>query len=156
MQVEIREYRPEDFDACLVIFNSNVPRFFTDAERNAFTDFLHALPGPYLVLYNDAGTIIGCGGYAVDESANRCDLCWGMVHQSFHGRGFGKTLILERLSRARTDARIRTIALNTSQHTQGFYERLGFRTIEVIRDGYSPGLDRCEMRLTVESGEAGL
>jgi hypothetical protein len=31
------------------------------------------------------------------------------------------------------------------QHTVGFYERLGFRTVRIDPEGYGPGLDRCEM-----------
>ncbi len=57
-----------------------------------------------------------------------------------------------RIERALQDPAVSLIALNTSQHTAGFYESLGFHKIEVIRDGYGPGLDRCEMRLGRGSG----
>lgn len=39
------------------------------------------------------------------------------------------------------------VALDTSQHTRPFYERLGFRTVRVTPDAYAPGLHRYDMRL---------
>jgi hypothetical protein len=31
------------------------------------------------------------------------------------------------------------------QHTVGFYEHLGLRTVRIDSEGYGPALDRCEM-----------
>lgn len=146
-QVVFRDYTPEDLPSCLTVFDSNVPAFFVEDERAEFTTFLHSLPGPYLVMISDAGQILGCGGYALVQAEARADLCWGMVHQELHGTGLGRRLTTARLERAIADPGVRTVALNTSQLTCGFYERLGFVTTEIIPDGYAPGLDRCEMRL---------
>ncbi len=41
----IEPYTPNDHAACLRIFDSNTPRFFTREERSAFAAFLDALPG---------------------------------------------------------------------------------------------------------------
>ena len=45
---------------------------------------------------------------------------------------------------------LRAVSIDTSQHTVPFYERMGFRTTSVMRDGYAPGLDRCEMILELD------
>jgi hypothetical protein len=42
------------------------------------------------------------------------------------------------------------VALETSQHTFGFFEREGFVTEQITRDWYAPGLDRYEMILTLD------
>ena len=146
--VDIRPYSASDLDACLAVFDSNMPLYFIRAERDGFRDFLENLPGPYLVLTDPGGAIVGCGGHAIaDDEPGRADLCWGMVRQEKHRRGYGRTLTHARIDAAKRDPSVRVIALECSQHTTGFYERFGFRVTSVERDGFGPGLDRCLMRL---------
>lgn len=146
----VREYVPDDLPAVLEIFDSNVPAYFTPEERAALEGFLDDLPGPYYVVESE-GSIAACGGYAVVAGESRADLCWGMVRAEFHGLGLGRLLTEYRINVARHDPRVTHVILNTSQHTQGFYEKLGFTTESVTKDGFAPGLDRYDMRLaTVE------
>lgn len=147
--VIVRDYGPADLQACLAVFDSNVPRYFTPAERAGYAAFLRALPGPYLVLEDD-GDVVGCGGHALNVGSDVADLCWGMVRQSLHRRGLGRLLTDVRIRRAVTDPRVTAIRLDTSQHTVRFYELSGFRVIRVDEDGYAPGLHRCEMRVDVD------
>jgi ribosomal protein S18 acetylase RimI-like enzyme len=74
-----------------------------------------------------------------------------MVRRELHGQGLGRALVEIRIERIRADPNVETVLLNTCQHTVGFYERLGFRTLDVTIDGYAPGLDRCEMSLSLPS-----
>lgn len=145
--LRVRPYRTSDLDACLRVFESNVPRFFREHERDEYQRFLGAPPGPYVVLETEQGEIVAAGGYAIVGEEERADLCWGMVRADLHGRGIGRMLTETRIRAAVADPRVRRVAINTSQHTRGFYERLGFRLLELVPDGYAPGLDRCEMRL---------
>jgi ribosomal protein S18 acetylase RimI-like enzyme len=148
-EVKLRAYTKADRQSCLAVFDSNVPMFFTAPEKVEFERFLDSLPGPYFVV-EGSGRVSGCGGYAIVGSEGRADLCWGMVLRSRQGIGLGRLLLEGRLQAATADPVVRVVTLNTSQHTTGFYERLGFRISKIIPDGYSPGLDRCEMRLEVE------
>lgn len=143
--IRLRHYRREDLQGCLAVFDTNVPLFFRQHERDEYQSFMQALPGPYFVLENKKGEVVGCGGYAVVAEDERADLCWGMIRADVQRGGLGRLLTEARLRHAAADPRIKAVAINTSQHTVGFYERLGFRTVEVIADGYAPGLDRCEM-----------
>lgn len=146
-RVVARPYLPGDLGACLGVFDSNVPRFFTPEERKEFVSFLRALPGPYFVLRMEDREIVACGGHALRPEAGVGDLCWGMVRRDLQGRGLGAALLRLRIGALRADPGVRRIELNTSQHTVGFYEGLGFLVVDVEADGYAPGLDRCEMRL---------
>ena len=58
-----------------------------------------------------------------------------------------------RIARVRRDPLVRRIALSTSQLTVGFFERLGFQTTEIVKDGYGPELDRHDMVLETERAE---
>lgn len=149
-EIRIREYTDEDLQACLAVFDSNVPTHFREEERAGFEGYLRELPGPCFVAVDARGDVVACGGHALrDDPPGVADLCWGMVRRDLHGRGIGRRLTLRRLDAARRDPHVAEVALNTSQLTTGFYERFGFRTVDVEPDGYAPGLDRCEMRLSV-------
>ena len=147
--VRVRLYDAADLDACLRIFDSNVPASFTPLERAAFETFLRDLPGPYFVLEDRDGALIGCGGYAVTPHSRTADLCWGMIARHRQGTGLGRRLTEERLARIVNDPLIEEVALRTSQHTRAFYERRGFITERIVADGIAPGLDECHMRLRI-------
>jgi GNAT superfamily N-acetyltransferase len=147
--MRVRDYTPADRERCLAVFRGNVPKFFLPVEEPEFAAFLDALPGPYLVVEDEAGAVVGCGGYAVTSGTTTADFCWGMVARPLHGTGLGRLLGRERLARIRADPAVREVALHTSQHTVGFYQTLGFAAERVIPDGYAPGLHRCDMRLSL-------
>lgn len=147
-EVRSRDYTAVDRDACLNVFDTNVPNFFAPEERAMFTAFLDGpvLKRPYLVL--DTGKdIIACGGLKVLETKGSAFLSWGMVARPCHGRGVGRMLTQARLNLARQTAGITTVTLNTSQHTKGFYEKFGFVPVKVTPNGYGPDLDRWDMLL---------
>jgi len=149
-EVFSRPYRSEDFAACLAVFETNLPKFFTADERNMFQEFLNGpvRERPYLVL-EYKGEVIGCGGMAFGADRKSAFLSWGMVSRPFHGKGVGKVLTEARLELARAAPEIERVTLNTSQHTQGFYAKYGFQAKTVTPDGYGPGLDRWDMVLNL-------
>lgn len=148
---DVRDYRAGDRGACLAVFDSNVPRFFSRGERPQFASFLDRLPGPYLVLARAAGEIVACGGAALEAGGRTASLCWGMVRADLHGTGLGRLLLEKRIERVRTISCVELLRLDTSQHTRGFYERFGFVTREIVENGYDACLDRCEMTLDLRA-----
>lgn len=146
--ITFHEYHSVDFDACLAIFQSNCPDFFASSELADFEAFLLDLPGPYLML-KQGKHVIGCGGFAFNQSDKSADLCWGMIHKDFHKQGLGELLLTERLNRIRLNPDIKFIHLNTCQLTDSFFERSGFTTRHITRNGFAPGLHRYDMILTL-------
>lgn len=144
----VRPYVPDDLPACLAIFDSNLPTFFSAAEREEFRLFLQdagAENSLYLVLAQ-GNVVLACGGLSIlpDGLAH---LSWGMVDRAHHGQGLGTRLTLARLALARATPGLTQIALATSQHTRRFYEGMGFTALKVTPDGFGPNLDRCDMIL---------
>lgn len=142
-----RAYTPADRQACLTLFDSNTPRFFDPSERAGFEGFLNEMRWPYQVIARD-GRIVACGGHAVEPNGRTVSLCWGMVEQGLHGQGLGRLLTEARLAAARAEAGVTEVRLDTGALTTGFYERFGFVIEQVVKDGYAPGSDRYDMRLT--------
>lgn len=145
----IRAYRAWDRDACLALFDGNSAPYFAPSERADFAHFLDhdAAKWAFQVVERD-GRLVGCGGMAIGGNGRIAHFCWGMVDRTRHRQGIGTTLVRVRLHRA-VQAGVREVRLDTSQHSRAFYERLGFRAESVTADGYGPGLDRCDMVLTL-------
>ena len=152
----VRSYCLNDRDACLRIFDSNVPMgYFLAHERPAYESFLDHLPGPYLVVEHE-NEIVACGGFAPNPSeAGAVNLCWGMVTRNRHKTGLGRFLLNERLRRVRAESSAVVVVVNTSQHSCGFFAKIGFATRRVVRDGFCPGIDLHEMRLPMTSSRTG-
>ena len=142
---QIREYRSEDKAACMAIFESNLPQYFVEEEREQFEDWLDKEDREVYYVLLDDDELVACGGIYEDPELNIVGLAWGMVLNSLHRKGYGKILTLHRVKEM--DARFSHLDqhLGTSQHTAPFYEKMGFRTTEVIQDGFGPGLHHFKM-----------
>lgn len=149
MKKSYRDFHSVDFDACLALFDSNVPTYFSELERQDFIDFLLDLPGPYLVVESSDNEIVACGGFAFVQESHSADLCWGMVKQAHHKQGLGLALLNARLNRIKQHPATTHVNLNTCQKTQEFYQRVGFVTHNTIQDGFAPGLHRYDMTLSL-------
>lgn len=143
----IRRYEQEDLDAVVAVFRSNIPKYFGPSEEPGLREFLRDYPEDYYVLELD-GEIVGSGGIALNED-DTVSLCWGMVRKDRLGTGLGKKLTEFRIEASRERFGDRAMVTSTSQHTEGFYEKFGFRTVEHTPNGFGPGLDICKMRLDV-------
>jgi ribosomal protein S18 acetylase RimI-like enzyme len=150
--VTFRSYQNTDKKKCLELFRSNVPKFFAVSEEAEFDDYLEH-PNFYFVLEQDR-SLLGCGGYAISDKQGY--LTWGIVDRSHHGTGLGKRLLLERLNLMCQEQNITSILLETSQHTFGFFEKLGFITQKITEDGYGAGLHRYDMNLELSEKVKGL
>ncbi|WP_161882888.1 GNAT family N-acetyltransferase [Deinococcus alpinitundrae] len=147
----LRSYTPTDRSACLELFSSNVPGFFTEHERTDFATFLDRVEGvedgaePYFVLERE-GEVVACGGVGHETFPTLAYLSWGMVRGDLHGTGLGSDLTRSRLDWLRRHWPAAShVKIDTSQSTEGFYARYGFEVMEREQDGFGPGLDRVRM-----------
>jgi ribosomal-protein-alanine N-acetyltransferase len=141
----LRPYELVDLPAVIDIFRSNIPKYFGPDEEQGLRDFLSQFAHDYFVMEIE-GEVIGAGGIAINDDQT-VSLCWGMIHSDFLGKGLGHQLTEFRIQRAREKHGSLPLVISTSQHTQGFYEKFGFRLIEHKPDGFGPGIDICTMRL---------
>jgi ribosomal protein S18 acetylase RimI-like enzyme len=150
--VVVRTFTRSDFDTCLRVFESNLPKYFAESERAEFVDFLGAHDGEYLVVELN-GAVRACGGSHVKDGIGR--LCWGMVEQSHHRAALGSALLVHRLNRMFSRALdLQQVQIDTSQHSAGFYERFGFKVQASVPNGFGEGLDCLAMALSREGWAA--
>ena len=149
---KLTPYGEEHRTACIAIFDSNLPEYVADYERELFTSFVDKGACPYFVVEATGGEIIACGGYAVTDGEAR--MCWGLVRRDLHRRGVGRFLLVSRLLRIHEECGDIRVTLDTSHKTSAFFERFGFHVLERIEDGYRPGLHKLEMALTLDKQTA--
>ncbi|AWN22745.1 GNAT family N-acetyltransferase [Deinococcus irradiatisoli] len=144
----MRDYTPADRPACLILFESNRPQFFTEGERaeySAFLDKVEAGGEAYFVLER-GGEVLACGGVGLQRAPDLAYLSWGMVRGDRRGTGLGKELTRFRLDWLRAHwPEVRQVKIETSQHTEGFYARFGFEVAGRVPDGFGPGIDQVRM-----------
>lgn len=145
-EVTIREFAAKDRERCLAVLDANTPDYFAPVERAAFEEFLANPPGTYLVL-EDAGKIVGCGGYIPLPETRVAHTSWGMVHPDYKGRGLGKRLFQARLDAVRERGDADRVRVVTSPQTASFFLPYGFRETRREKDGNAPGIDLVEMWL---------
>lgn len=157
MITQIRNYTAADREACFRIFDSNLPLFFDPSERDGLANWLAAkdegrmahasnVVETFYVLEQD-GNVLGCAGFYVPGSEKRANMVWGMVENAWHKKGLGRELLDYRIRVIQTEYPDCSISLDTTQHSFGFFERLGFSVTGITNDYYGPGLNRYDMLL---------
>ena len=142
----VRPYARRDFDACLALFDGNVPAFFAPGERAEFAAFLSSEPLTGYLVLERRGAAVAAGGVSLGADG-WVTLDWGMVARPLQGQGLGRELLEARLALARAMPGACGLRLETSQKTRGFYEAFGFRAGAVVPEGFGPGLDAVAMAL---------
>ena len=142
--MKIVHYTTEYKEHCLSVFRSNIGPFFVLDELSRYEAYLrvHALNLAYFVVLKK-NDVVGCGGYAKKDTITT--LSWGMVERSHHGESIGKQLLLYRLKAIYNDFGNVPLSIDTSQQTQGFYQKYGFIPTKVEPDGYGKGIDKVYM-----------
>lgn len=143
-----RVYQPTDREGCLAALDANTPNYFAPEERADFERFLDEVSGIYLVL-EDAGRVVGCGGYIMVPETREAHTSWGMVHPDYKGRGLGKLLLEARLKAVKATGGADRIRVITSPMTASFFVRYGFKETRREKDGIATGIDLVEMWLAL-------
>src|SRR5690606_15287577 len=129
-------------------------KYFAPHELKDFDEWLdkqrdrHTLGGTdeYFVVELD-GKIIACGGYCMNPEKTQARLTWGLVIDELHEQGIGKMFVEYRIEAIRDQFQGCEIALDTTQHTYPFFEKVGFKVAQVTDNFYTEGLHRYDMVL---------
>lgn len=133
----IREYEPEDLEACVEIHQSNEPDLLPAEGLDSFTAFLEGGTS-YMLVIEHAGDVIGFGGLELVGDSDTALLRHGMIHREYHRRGFGTTLLAARIALLETDERPLELWMSAPPASVPFYGRFGFK-LERVHPGATGG-----------------
>jgi GNAT superfamily N-acetyltransferase len=147
LEITFRPYSSGDQETCLGLFDANCPEFFAPNERSDYREFLETGPDGY-ELCVVAGSVAGAFGL-IGDSASRRRLNWIMLNPRYHGHGAGRAIMDRVVARACGEG-IRTVDIAASQKSAPFFGKFGALTLQVIENGWGPGMHRVDMELPVK------
>lgn len=146
----IRPYHPTDQDQLLHLLRLNTPQYFAPSEEEDYKAYLVHSSQYYFVM-EEAGQVVGCGGYNFPDGPTIARISWDIIHPDFQGRGIGKQLTLHRINEIRKKPAVDQIIVRTSQLAFRFYEKLGFVLEKTEKDYWAEGYDLYWMRMAISS-----
>lgn len=139
-------FHPEHLSDVMEVFDSNVPSFFDPSEKAQFEDFFQSFYGGEYFIYHEDDTIYGAGGYCTQQPGE-ARVVWVMVDHQHHGKGVGRALMKYFENVIRAKGEFQKISLKTSQLTDEFYKKLGYKTLYTEDDHWGEGLDLVYMEM---------
>ncbi len=125
-----REYESRDREACLEIFRSNEPDFVKPEYLPVFEHLLDEGTSYLLVLEQD-GRVIGCGGLELRGEGDIATLLFGMIHRDHVGKGLGSSLLAMRLALLAPEGDTMAVSLETGAAAAAFFGSYGFELVSV-------------------------
>lgn len=144
----IRPYTPSDKPELINLLHLNIPKYFDEAEAEGLVYYLDHQIEEYFVVEED-GSTIGCGGINYEDDSKTAVISWDIIHPQYQGKGLGRKLTEFRIQHIKSISTIQQIIVRTSQHTDKFYEKMGFKLIEIKKDYWAKGFDLYYMQLKV-------
>jgi hypothetical protein len=143
------EYSEAHKDDLVAVLRQNVPKYFSEQDVADFQKYLRERNwnGHDVFVDPDHG-VVGCASYYL-KSASVVGLAW----MFFAPLRLGSRRLLPELEEHLASICVRvgasdsdlTFALNTTPRVAKLMGRIGFATIETIKDGYGPGYDKVLM-----------
>lgn len=140
----IREYTAEDKYHVLDLLRLNTPEYFSPKEEQDLVHYLDHEIELYYVIETDH-RIVGCGGINFNKHKTTGIISWDMLHPEYQGKFLGSLLVKYRMEKLKAIETIQIIRVRTSQKTFRFYEKQGFRLMEVVKDYWAKGFDLYNM-----------
>ena len=140
--LNIRPYQVDDYESVMHLFDTNVPSFFAEEEREDLSEYLKNEREDYFVIVQDT-QLLGAGG--INYKGKDAYISWDFVDASHQGLGIGKQLLSHRLALTKSNKTIERIIVRTSQFAYKFYEKNGFVALETRKDYWAPGIDMIYM-----------
>ena len=123
----------------LELLDLNTPEFFDPEERAEFEAYLDHEKEDYFV-YVEGDQIIGVGGINYFPEEKTARIAWDMIHPDHHGKGIGSKLTQHRIDCVKQHPLGYTrIIVRTSQLAYKFYEKMGFRLVEITENYWAEG-----------------
>jgi len=150
MPLQFHPYQLSYKEAVVDIFKSNCPKYFDVNDLQELNYFLNEHADDNFNIVSFKGEIIGCGGHYVKNEDQTIGIAWVMFKRfSLGRRNFFQVAddffehILESIRNEKLDF---DIIINTTQLLEKTFNQYGFKTEQIIKDGFGSHLDHYRMR----------
>lgn len=151
--MEYKSYSREYKFKVIEIFKSNCPKYFDPNDEKELIEFLEQFTDEnYLVVF-DKKKIIGCGGHFTKDKKH--GIAWTMFERNSIGqKGLLKvadSFFSEIETRINNENKGYDVYVDTTQLLENFFNRYGFKTYQIIQNGFGKGLDEYKMKRTTHN-----
>jgi ribosomal-protein-alanine N-acetyltransferase len=146
--ITIRKYTPDDKNSLIVLFRLNTPEYFAESEEDDLLYYLDHHANDHYVI-EMGNHIVGRGGINFTEEDRVGKLSWDILHPRYQSQGIGSKLTRFRIEIIKENPSVTSITVRTSQLAYKFYEKLGFRLTETVKDYWAPGYHMYHMEQPV-------
>ncbi len=136
----IRPYTKRDKQRLLDIFKLNIPTYFDASELADLDDYLDKKAETYRVVEIDQ-TIVGGFGLIIDLARSEASITWIFFDPEHKGNGLGRLAVNYCHNQFRQTHGLQKYTVRTSQFTNVFFEKFGYKTIQIEKDYWGKGLD---------------
>ena len=144
----VRPLRHPDKERCEEIYRLNEAAHFPAGFFDKYRERLNS-PKILFLVAEVGGGVCGVGGIRVERpSLPVALLTFGMVHPAMKGRGIGTALLLARLAAVPESLLPCTVAMTAVGGSNTFYERFGFRFLDLPPEANEHGLDHYHVYFT--------
>jgi hypothetical protein len=145
--MKTRVYKPEDKQRIIEIFLSNCPKYFALDDEQNLIDFLDNYADENYLVVLKGEEIIGCGGHYTKNDMH--GIAWVMFEVGSIGPSMftriSDDFYTEMENKISEESINLPIYIHTTQLMEKWFNRYGFMTFEVIKDGFGKGLDEYKM-----------
>ncbi|MEO0368731.1 MAG: GNAT family N-acetyltransferase [Pseudomonadota bacterium] len=159
-RIEFRNYRSENFNDCLKVFEANTPNYFAQCERAEFISFLETQSDCYSTVWfrsaEDQNVIEQVGGFGIANAHNSAqgNLHWIMILPRLQGQGIGVAImnkVIEETSKMQLDQ----LAIAASHLSAPFFERWGAKAQNYTKHGWGENMHRIDMLIDLAEHSSG-
>lgn len=146
----IRSYKLADKEELVEIFKLNTPQYFDPKEVYDFKKYLQQHNDTYFTIEYDS-KIVGGAGYYVKESDKSGRISWIFFHPEFSGLGLGKKAVEHCLNLLKSNSEVEKLVVTTSQLAYKFFEKFGYKLVQIEKEYWGQGLDLYLMEQELEN-----
>lgn len=139
--MRIRPFKTTDNELLIGIFNHNTPKYFAQHELNEFLSYLQTPHASTYFVVEENGRIIGGAGYEIRKSDTSGRINWIFLHPDYKSTGIGRQVVEQLIQLIKADTSVNKLVVRTSQFAFVFFEKLGYKTLQIEKDHWAPGLD---------------
>ena len=146
--ITIRPYSNSDKETVIDLLQLNTPTYFSpDEEKDLISYLEHEIESYFVLEVNDQ--VVGSGGINYSNDKTVGIISWDLFHPDFQGKSLGSKLLNYRIDLLKNNSAIQQIKVRTSQLVYPFYEKAGFKLMEVVEDYWAPDFHLYAMEYTM-------
>lgn len=150
MNFSIRIYNKNDEKYIIDIFKSNCPKYFYINDLDSLYFFLNNYIDENFKVVTLNDYIVGCGGHYVKENEKLIGIAWVMFKRNSLGvknfLSLSNIFFEHIMDNIQNEKKAFDIIINTTQLLEKTFNKFGFHTVHIIKNGFGKNLDHYVMR----------